>query len=109
VPVTAFQANETLHDVLPVTLRLNDPVGGFGGLFASDADSGEPGATRDRAVSFWHPAAASRIDPASTYETELRNVNMVRPPWVWSSDVAVISIRERTENGRRHVVGWIAR
>jgi hypothetical protein len=51
VPVTAFQANETLHDVLPVTLRLSEAVGGFGGFLAS-ADSVEPGAVMSRAASF---------------------------------------------------------
>ena len=40
LPVNASQANETLHDVLPVARRFSGPVGGFfDGALANAGDS----------------------------------------------------------------------
>jgi hypothetical protein len=64
--------------VFPVTRRLNGFAGGF---FANDSNSGEPGAVIDaasRSVSRWHPAPATRINPARAYDSDFRNVNMGR-------------------------------
>src|SRR5829696_5854958 len=78
-PATASQANETLHDVLPVETRLN---GFAGGLPPPDfADEAAPGAVIDDASGrtfSWHPAAATRSDPARAYPRDCRNEDMGR-------------------------------
>ena len=77
LPVNASQANETLHDVLPVERRFNGLVGGF--LGADLANAGESGARIDGAsgsVASRHAAATTRIDPARAHESDCRSANM---------------------------------
>ena len=74
LPVNASQANETLHDVLPVERRFNGPVGGF--LDGDLAKSGESVARVDGAsglVASRHAAATTRIDPARAHESDCRS------------------------------------
>jgi len=74
LPVTGSQANETLHDVLPVERRFNGFAGAGAFPLASDDDSGN--ATDAGSVASRHAVAATRIDPAITAETDCRSADM---------------------------------
>src|SRR5688500_13287796 len=86
LPVTGSQANETLHDVLPVTRRFNGPVGPAGGFLVEDfAEAGESGAVSDDssgAVVSPHDTATTRIDPARAHETDCRIADRIRSPLI---------------------------
>jgi hypothetical protein len=60
VPANASQANDALHDVLPVERKFSGPGGGF-----LDPDLASAGASRvSGLVTSRHPPATTRIDVA---------------------------------------------
>jgi len=82
LPLIASHANETLHDVFPVTRRFKGPVGvGVGGFFRPNA--GESGGRIDDAsgaVLSRHAAITTRIDPARARKSDCRSAERMRSP-----------------------------
>jgi hypothetical protein len=75
--VDGSQANETVHDVLPVERRFAGLVGAF--LSEEDPNAGESDGAIDGgsgSVASRHAAARTRIDPARTHESDRRSANM---------------------------------
>ena len=98
LPVRGSQANETLHDVLPVERRFNGPAGGF--LFGDLANAGESAAVIEGAsgaVASRHAAATTRIDPARAHESDCRSADMGRLPGIrdsgWSPPSRSVRVR----------------